>query len=51
MLDRSIQNDHPFNAILAQDPLGCTRKMVCSLAATKPNLLKSDERYILEMIR
>ncbi|XP_075214042.1 uncharacterized protein LOC142320229 [Lycorma delicatula] len=51
MIDRSLHNDHPFNSILAQDPVGCARKMVCTLAARKQSQLNSGEKAILNMIR
>lgn len=51
IIDRSLHNDHPFNAILTQDPVGCARKMVCTLAARRQNQLNKGEKSILNMIR
>ncbi|XP_022184437.1 uncharacterized protein LOC111043714 [Nilaparvata lugens] len=50
-LDRSLGSEHPFEAILAQDPVGCARKLVCSISTKKDSKLDKEERTILSMIR
>ncbi|RZF38521.1 hypothetical protein LSTR_LSTR006116 [Laodelphax striatellus] len=50
-LDRSLGSEHPFEEILAQDPVGCARKLVCSISTKKDSKLDKEERTILAMIR
>ncbi|KAG8270062.1 hypothetical protein J6590_093537, partial [Homalodisca vitripennis] len=51
IVDDSLNEIPTWDSALEQDPLGCARKLVCTLATRPRSSLRAEETNILAMVR